>query len=59
MSIKLDGVTVPKPENPYRDRCPICCLPVQPGQKYTAAKAKGKGWNYAHLACLFPKEANT
>lgn len=58
MSIKLDGVTVPTPDNPYRDRCPICCLPVQPGQKYTAAKSKGKGWSYAHLKCLFPKEAD-
>ena len=58
MTTKLDGMTVPQPDNPYRDRCPICCLPVQPGQKYTAAKSKKGGWHYAHLKCLLPKEAD-
>lgn len=57
MSTKLDGMTVPQPDNPYRDRCPICCLPVTAGQQYTAAKSKG-GWHYAHLKCLYPKEAD-
>lgn len=58
MTTKLDGMTVPTPDNPYRDRCPICSLPVLAVHNYTAAKSKKGGWHYAHLKCLFPKEAD-